>query len=585
MIPEITLTRLAGFKRGESLRFSSSPVSLGTAATSQMAFDPTWDRTVSATHAVLEWRGDSWWIRDQSKDGVWSKGRRCAGEEKIAPGSELELGRGGPRLKFDYVPAVAGAGSPRSSASPAETRSVPVALSPSGNPGTPPVLAAPVSPVTGRTGRGLPVGLIAAVAAVIAIAAGVWWFQSKRPAGGAAAEAGRSPANPGQTPAGPSNSSLVWEPFLEMGGQVYPSYLIASATVKMESADSDLSPNRLGDPLGVVGVKITSPENNAKVRVGFLANSILQNSSIEVTLPEKGETYTIYPKINYDFEALLKIKQAIPITLVAEVSVHDRPGERKSVIARLSPINDCPFYIRDKTAKFGHRDLSWMFAAYVNENHPWGDDVRKAALKTGIVDHFAGYQGKPQEVMVEVFAIWHVFQRLGFKYSNVTTTSSGSDVVYSQQVRFVDQSIQGAQANCVDGTVLFASVLRQIGIEPILVMVPGHMFLGFLAAPGNPDSLYFLETTMIGSADLSNIAALKGAPAEIFNGIKAVAASNKTGQDKIKESIETFKAALAKGQQQAQENAEKFSQPGSGAKLISVLGARKMGVTPLAYQP
>ena len=112
MPAELTLHRLAGFKRGETLRFTSSPVTLGTDASSHVGFDATWDRSVSAKHAALEWRDDSWWIRDTSKDGLYLKGRRLPSEEKLSPGTELELGRGGPRLRFDYVPEPAKAANP-----------------------------------------------------------------------------------------------------------------------------------------------------------------------------------------------------------------------------------------------------------------------------------------------------------------------------------------------------------------------------------------------------------------------------------------------------------------------------------------
>ena len=41
------------------------------------------------------------------------------------------------------------------------------------------------------------------------------------------------------------------------------------------------------------------------------------------------------------------------------------------------------------------------------------------------------------------------------------------------------QALESSQINCVDGSVLFASLLRSINIEPILVRTPGHMFVGY----------------------------------------------------------------------------------------------------------
>jgi len=44
-----------------------------------------------------------------------------------------------------------------------------------------------------------------------------------------------------------------------------------------------------------------------------------------------------------------------------------------------------------------------------------------------------------------------------------------------------------------------ASALEAIGLEPIIVMVPEHCFLGWRILPGSK-TCQFLETTMIGSA-------------------------------------------------------------------------------------
>ncbi|MFZ8431498.1 hypothetical protein ACO1MU_14375, partial [Staphylococcus aureus] len=74
------------------------------------------------------------------------------------------------------------------------------------------------------------------------------------------------------------------------------------------------------------------------------------------------------------------------------------------------------------------------------------------------------------------------------------------DGVSSQHVRFIDDSVRVRQANCIDGTVLFASILRKIGIDPLIVLVPGHAFLGFYL-DGQRRQIAFLETTMMTSTN------------------------------------------------------------------------------------
>ena len=51
--------------------------------------------------------------------------------------------------------------------------------------------------------------------------------------------------------------------------------------------------------------------------------------------------------------------------------------------------------------------------------------------------------------------------------------------VFSQRVRFLAETWDDRSANCVDGSVLIASVLQRIGLRSFLVLVPGHAFVGF----------------------------------------------------------------------------------------------------------
>jgi hypothetical protein len=115
------------------------------------------------------------------------------------------------------------------------------------------------------------------------------------------------------------------------------------------------------------------------------------------------------------------------------------------------------------------------------------------------VNEFDGYQQGPDAVRLQVFALWHVLQQHHLHYSSITTPSatSPSGHVYSQSVRFIDQSIVSQQANCVDGSVLFASLLYKIGIQPVLVHKPGHMFVGYYLDEGHKQ-IEFLETTRLG---------------------------------------------------------------------------------------
>jgi hypothetical protein len=428
---------------------------------------------------------------------------------------------------------------------------------------------------------------------VLGVAAlGGWWLIKHRPVA--------KPAGAETHDAGTTNAAArlgEWSPVVLMGGEIFPSYLIASATMNPASLPQPTTANRLGDPAGLLGATITSPADHTKVRLAFAANTILQASAIEVELPKKGETYLVCPKINYQYEVLLRTRQAVPLALVADVTIGNGRPEQKSLTVRLNSINDCPFFLRDGPDQDRGTRFGWMFAAYVNENHPWSEEVRRDALKSGIVKAFAGYQVPPEGVLDQVFSIWHVFQNRGFKYSDITTTSSENGRVVVQQVRFVDQCIQAAQANCADGSVLFASVLRQIGIEPVLVSVPGHMFVGFyLTEQENLTNAVFLETTMMGDAGinpkgaasavrkgatrLTGVESVPSLPARALAGLNERLKSHTFNDATIQRSYDSFQKALRAANEQFNQG-----QAAQQARVISIREARQKGVTPIAYQP
>ena len=73
--------------------------------------------------------------------------------------------------------------------------------------------------------------------------------------------------------------------------------------------------------------------------------------------------------------------------------------------------------------------------------------------------------------------------------------------MFSQHVRLIDESITHSQANCVDGSVLLASILRKIGLYASLVLVPGHCFVAF-SLDRELEEIRGLETTLIGAQDI-----------------------------------------------------------------------------------
>jgi hypothetical protein len=290
--------------------------------------------------------------------------------------------------------------------------------------------------------------------------------------------------------------SLKWEPVVTSSGVLPTTDLFPAQVLAMAPRQgAKTSPRYIGDPNGVLGVVATASKPGANVKVSIRLDGFAQESTLNATLPEADQKYELWPIIRYDTRALASLRQSVPATAVFTLIVDGvtLPEETRSLTIRA--VNDVPLYFRQRDGR--QLDTTNLFAGFVNENSAIVDQILGRALKSNVVGQFQGYSGTPQDVVREVFAIWNVLQRDGVKYSNIPRSSAPSQTVFSQHVRFPDEAYQHQQANCVDGTVLFASVLYKLGINPQLVVTPGHMFLGYFTNRGRSQP-QFLETTMIG---------------------------------------------------------------------------------------
>lgn len=263
----------------------------------------------------------------------------------------------------------------------------------------------------------------------------------------------------------------------ELGGNIFPSSILSVATTDAQVI-VPVDSMYVGNPKSCIAVRVRSRNAYSRVRVEVAETPFFSRSVSEFVLAKPRTEYIIYPDIIWNYEALKNNNQAEPISVAVMVEMNGKDlGQRV------------------RTGIF--------FAAYVNEENPMIDKLLREALDTRIVNRFLGYQGGAEVVDRQVYALWNVLQKRKFRYSSVSNTSLSSNVVFSQRVRTFDDALESSQINCVDGSVLFASLLRAINIEPILVRTPGHMFVGYYTDSSHKD-MNFLETTMIGDVDLDD---------------------------------------------------------------------------------
>src|SRR5215467_9430024 len=143
-------------------------------------------------------------------------------------------------------------------------------------------------------------------------------------------------------------------------------------------------------------------------------------------------------------------------------------------------------------------DLTPYLGAFVTPN----TSEIMSFLRTVVDKHpdgrLAGYQGSSEIVEPQVQALYEALKDAGITYINSVIAFDPQEGTSSQRLRLPRESLHDRAANCLDGTVLVASLLEAMSLNPAIVLVPGHSFAAWETWPDSGEWRY-LETTMIGS--------------------------------------------------------------------------------------
>lgn len=361
---------------------------------------------------------------------------------------------------------------------------------------------------------------------------------------------------------GVAGAAITWSTKTGWGPKdiIFPSTVIALATTKMKISPFFVTMSDV--PAGThVKILVKCPHLFAASTKAFTTQKY--NSQLAANI-----------QVNWRFSRLDHVTQEVPVDVVYTVYANGIKLGTQTDTATVHSINACPTFIVENThGKTVPVDMRFLFSAYVNENAPILDSILKKALKTRMVNQFDGYHSDSVGVVRQVCAIWLSLEGQGIKYSDIAKPPQSLTGIYYQHVRFVDQSFAAAQANCVDGSVLFASLLEHIGIDCGLVIKPGHMFLKFYTAPNHKYPVC-LETTMLGSHAAIN--------PRLVNPVKSAfhwwelrahpfEAAAQYGDFEYNQLVAAEKKLPAK-----------MTQPGlQSAKIIDIATVRKMGIDPI----
>jgi hypothetical protein len=238
------------------------------------------------------------------------------------------------------------------------------------------------------------------------------------------------------------------------------------------------------------------------------ARRVCVRAFIEGLSAEEVRTVEIDPRKQATFNLLptLLPERARTITEVQRATLHvvalDLDGKTEShdtfsivCLARNSSFNAIR---RPDTGEVV--DLSHYYGAWVT---PHAEAVQAHVRRAADLlpnRQIWGYQDDPEFVTRQVEAMYRVLKEAEITYINSVIDYGAPQSQAIQRTRLPRESLAGRAANCIDGTVLFASLLEGASLNPAIVLMPGHAFVGWEAWDGS-EEWSFLETTMIGSND------------------------------------------------------------------------------------
>lgn len=272
--------------------------------------------------------------------------------------------------------------------------------------------------------------------------------------------------------------------------------LVATVRLKLAQVPTGIYHllDNIDHPLVTCDVQNTSNKTR-RVRItsyieGYSAQAV---DTFEIEPNRQATIYhlpTLFPERIRDLNELTR---AMLNTLVEDLDgkVELHKSEPLWLLAR----NSAPLYVRDPVTA-AWNDLTRYLGAFVTPNAPSiMKFLRKAAARHPQKQLF-GYQ-EDRDVETQVRAIYDALQKdANITYVNSTVNFNPEQSARTQRVRLPRQSLEEQQANCIDGALLFASLLEAASLNPALVLIPGHAFVAWETAKQSGQWEY-LETTKL----------------------------------------------------------------------------------------
>jgi hypothetical protein len=246
-------------------------------------------------------------------------------------------------------------------------------------------------------------------------------------------------------------------------------------------------------------------------------DGVTSNQSKTVTLLRgKEAVIDLIPPLSPSFDAasLRSARKAqLNLKLVAVGEKGEQTVLSQSHELELQPRDFLPTSAYVDEEKALGENLFIYMGAWVTPNAKAIDAFLGAAKQKSPRNTFAGEQAA---TLPQVKALYDTLKEKGVSYVMDPDILAGA--AKGQRTRLPSEVLTSTNAQCLEGAILYATLMEAIGLRPGIVIVPGHAFVAWYPTPSDGDDVkgqvLFLETTMTHDATFED--AVKVARAEFL---------------------------------------------------------------------
>ncbi|WP_418264725.1 DUF3320 domain-containing protein [Flavobacterium faecale] len=224
-------------------------------------------------------------------------------------------------------------------------------------------------------------------------------------------------------------------------------------------------------PVQSLSIENSSDFDSAPLEVKIIADlSCIEPFSFNVSfVPAKKEVKIPLENLKVNREFLNKLSETEKVFFTIEVIENEKVVIKEVISINVHPLEHFG----------GFQILPELIATYITPNHPYIYHIKRKAIDIledqGLKTAFEGYQSSDQERVLQIM-------------SAIYTSIQGEEIIYSslppdyeeigQRLRLLNTIQQEKFGNCIDISLLFAACLEAVDLNPILIIVRGHAFVG-----------------------------------------------------------------------------------------------------------